>query len=452
MPEQYLERIRKSVADDRSPAGIAAAVGRLVGNGSLGGGERLPTVRSLARALDVSPSTVTDAWRRLQHAGLVSTEGRRGSFVRARRQPDEPGRFWQVPVDPHTYRLDLSTGTPDPRLLPPLGPALAALHDEPPVSSYLDSPTLPALAEVLREDWPFEPQTLTIVDGAMDALDRIIDTVVTFGDRVIVETPGFPPTLDMLELAGAELVPVPVADGGPDLAALAAAVGAGASAFVLQPRSHNPTGWSVDADHVSRMADLLRGTGILVIEDDHSGTVSGAPLHSVGAHLPDQVVHIRSFSKSYGPDLRLAAIGGTATVIDAVIHRRQLGPAWSSRLLQRVLLHLLTDPSTDDLVTRAAETYGKRRRMLCEALADRGFQVPGRSGFNLWLEVADETNALIALSARGIGAAPGSPFMVGEIGSHHLRLTVSMVDTGTDDLADDLAAAASIPPGRRVGA
>ena len=446
----HLATITNAVDGDRSPSAIAASVGRLIGHGSLGAGDRLPTIRVLARALEVSPSTITDAWRRLQSAGLVATEGRRGTFVRGRRQPDEAGRFWQVPVDPRTYRLDLSTGTPDPHLLPPLGPALAALHDEPPVVSYLDAPTLPDLADRLRDDWPFPPETLTVVDGAMDALDRVIGATVTYGDRVIVETPGFPPALDMLELAGAELVPVPVIDGGPELSSLAVAVAGGATALLLQPRSHNPTGWSMDADRVARIADLLRGTDILVIEDDHSGTVAGAPLHSIGTHLPSQVVHVRSFSKAYGPDLRLAALGGTASVVDAVVHRRQLGPAWSSRLLQGVLLHLLSDPEADRLVSRAAATYTARREAITMALAERGITIPGRSGFNLLMPIADETNALIALSARGIGAAPGSPFQVGPNRAHHLRLTVSTVDDDIDTLADDLAEAASIPAGRRM--
>ena len=452
MPMNHIQTIADTTGADRSAAGIATTIGRLINHGTLEGGDRLPTVRALARSLDVSPSIVADAWRRLQHAGLLDTAGRRGSFVRARRRPNEPGRFWQVPVHRHTYRLDLSTGTPDPALLPPLGPALAALHDQPPVSSYLDQPMLPALAEVLDERWPFKPEALTIVNGAIDALDRVISTVVGYGDRVLVEDPGFPPILDMLELAGAELIPVPFVDGGLDPDALAAGLAAEPSLLILQPRAHNPTGWSHDAGRMERLADLLDGTEVFVIEDDHSGEVSGAPLYSLGTRMPDRVVHIRSFSKAYGPDLRLAAIGGAAPVVDAVVHRRQLGPVWSSRLLQNVLLNLLTDPATTEIVARAEAAYAERRSTLVDCLADHGIAVPGRSGFNLWLEVEDETNALIALSAKGIGAAPGSPFVVGNGGGSHLRLTVATVAGDFGELAAVIAQAASIPPGRRVGA
>lgn len=452
MPEPALTAITSAVGTSAGPAEIASAIGRLISDGSISSGDRLPTVRALARSLDVSPSVVADSWRRLHHAGLLVTEGRRGSFVRARRQPEDPGRFWQVPVDPHTYRLDLSTGTPDPALLPPLGPALAALRDEPPVSSYLDQPTLPALSELLRRRWPFEPEALTVVDGALDALDRIIASTVNFGDRVLVEDPGFPPTIDMLELAGAELIPVQMVEGGLDPDSLSRGLAMDPSLLVLQPRAHNPTGWSHDAERVDLLADLLEGSDLLIIEDDHSGEVSGSALHSLGTRLPDQVVHIRSFSKAYGPDLRLAAVGGSGPVVDAMVHRRQLGPAWSSRLLQGVLLQLLTDQATADTVAAAAAAYSTRRTSLIDSLGSHGVAVPGTSGINLWLEVGDETNALVALSARGIGAAPGSPFMVGPGTPPHLRLTVATVDTGFDELAATLAEAASIPPGRRVGA
>ncbi|MEL7158272.1 MAG: GntR family transcriptional regulator, partial [Actinomycetota bacterium] len=165
---------------DRTATGIAHAIGRLISTGDLATGSRLPTVRAVARQLDVSPTTVAEAWRILQHHGAIATEGRRGTFVRGARQV-APGRYWQVPVDPGTFALDLSTGTPDPALLPPLGPLLGRLELDPHVTSYLDAPVVPELAKRLRDDWPFEPELLTVVDGAQDALDRHDRPVVVHG-------------------------------------------------------------------------------------------------------------------------------------------------------------------------------------------------------------------------------------------------------------------------------
>ena len=66
---------------DRTPRGIAATVSRLISAGTLSVGDRLPTVRVLARELGVSPTTVSDAWQSLAAVGSIRTQGRAGSFV-----------------------------------------------------------------------------------------------------------------------------------------------------------------------------------------------------------------------------------------------------------------------------------------------------------------------------------------------------------------------------------
>ena len=61
-------------------------------------------------------------------------------------------------------------------------------------------------------------------------------------DRVVVETPTFPPLLDMLELAGADIVGVPVDAEGLEPGGLADALAEPTRAIFVQPRAHNPTG------------------------------------------------------------------------------------------------------------------------------------------------------------------------------------------------------------------
>ncbi|HAN35327.1 MAG TPA: GntR family transcriptional regulator, partial [Acidimicrobiaceae bacterium] len=58
------------------------------------------------------------------------------------------------------------------------------------------------------------------------------------------------------------------------------------------------------------LAALLANSDALVVEDDHSGDIASGALVSLGKWLPQRTVHIRSYSKSHGPDLRLAAVGG----------------------------------------------------------------------------------------------------------------------------------------------
>lgn len=435
--------IAASIAgSDRSPLGIARAVGRLVSGGDLKAADRLPTVRSLAGALGVSPTSVAEAWSILRQSGMIVTDGRRGTFVRVRPDGAGDGRVWKVPVEPGRYAVDLSTGTPDPELLPPLGAILRTLGAEPIVTSYLDRPVLEELEYDLLERWPFPPERLTVVNGALDALDRLVSSLVGMGDRVVVENPTFAPIGDLVERAGAEVIGVRLDDEGIDVDDLAGALTRRPSLLILQPRAHNPTGVSMTSQRAAELAQLLDDTDTTVIEDDHSGAVAGAELHTLGRYLPDRVVHVHSFSKAYGPDLRLAAVGGAAPPIDDLVRRRQLGPSWSSRLLQAILHRLLTDPGVDAVLTAAAAAYADRRSRLTRALDGRGIEVGGGSGLNLWLPVHDEQPARVALATRGIGAAPGSPFQIGTADGPHLRITTARVRDGFDELAEHLAEAA----------
>ena len=449
-----VERLIAAAIDggDRSPVGVAKAVGRLVSEGKLSGGERLPTVRTLARVLRLSPTSVAEAWSALKRAGTIVTDGRRGTFVRDRTDRAGGGRAWRVPVESGVYEVDLSTGTPDPALLPSIGTILETLGADPVVTSYLDRPVLAELEALLLDRWPFVPERLTVVNGALDAVDRLIAASVGMGDRVVVENPTFAPIGDLLERAGAEVIGVRLDEEGIVVEDLAAALGHRPRLLILQPRAHNPTGIGMTAERAQALAGLLADTDTLVIEDDHSGAVAGADLHTVGVYLPEQVVHIHSFSKAYGPDLRLAAVGGASEPIDEMIRRRQLGPSWSSRLLQAILLRLLTDPGTDELLEASAATYSRRRRLLMDALAENGIELPGGSGFNLWLPVHDEQWALVALASRGIGVAPGSPFQIGPADGPHVRITTARVADGFEELAGHLADAAGAATHRSLPA
>ncbi len=416
------ERVREAITQgpnpDRSARGIAAVVSRMITSGELTPGDRLPTVRWLAGELRVSPTTVSEAWQGLTDAGVITTRGRLGSFVERLGAPMAPRRYRSVTEGSGHFALDLSTGTPDPALLPDLSSALARVSRGGSLTtSYLDDPVLPALHEVLTDSWPFPPEALTVVDGAMDALDRIATSLLRRGDRVVVENPTFPPLLDLLEQLGMDIIGVEVDTEGIVPPSLAAALELAPTALFTQPRAHNPLGISASATRVTELAALLAARmaarPVTIIEDDHAGDIATAPLASLGAHLPERTIHIRSFSKSHGPDLRLAAVGGAGEPISRMARRRILGAGWSSRLLQAVLADLLTSETTRAEIATARATYASRRATVCAALTERAVTFTGTDGINLWIDVADERSAQLSLASRGVGTAPGKPFVVG---------------------------------------
>jgi DNA-binding transcriptional MocR family regulator len=430
--------------DEPSAHGLAQAVAAVIREGGLSAGDRLPPIRTVASELALSPTTVSAAWGRLARAGAVRTDGRRGTTVTDQSRPSA-SRYQQAFERPAALALDLSTGVPDAGLLPSLTRALASLTTAGTPGSYLDEPVLPELAEVLIAQWPYAVQRLAVVDGAMDGMELVARTALRFGDRVVVEHPCFPPMVDLLESVGAQVVPVRVDAEGLETDGLREALSAPVAAVFLQPRAQNPTGVSLTERRAGALAELLDGTATLVVEDDSAGAALGGETVSLGRWRPEHTAYIRSFSKSHGPDLRLAALSAPADLLRALEARRQVGQGWSSRLLQRILLSLLTDPAAVEEVEQAAREYARRRAVLVDALAEHGVDVDGTEGINVWVPVQDETAAVVRLASAGIGVTPGSPFTLLPGDRDHVRVTVGLAREGHAELAAQIAAAARTP-------
>jgi DNA-binding transcriptional MocR family regulator len=437
------QRTSLGTLDDRTPGGIASAIARQITDGEFRPGDRLPTVRDVAIELGVSPATVSAAWQLLGRAGLVVSRGRSGSFVRS------APRDW-LPRSYHDFasqadvRLDLSRGTPDPELLPSLGPALNSMAARAHTSSYQLKPDIPELHDLMRATWPSPVESLTVLNGALDAIDRILASVARFGDRVAVESPGFPPFFELLEQYGLEPIPLALDEHGVVPASLASALGRKPVAVLLQPRAQNPTAVSMNAERAADLARVIarhpNGDDVVIIQDDHSSAISTAEDVTLAHWLPQQVLHIRSFSKTHGPDLRIAALGGPRKLVDRIVSRRLLGPGWTSRMLQTALHTLLTSPASIAEVDNARAIYAARRRAMRDALASRGIDLPLGDGINVWLPVADERAAIVRLGAGGILVASGGAFQLASEGDH-IRVTAGIVRENVDELADALVAA-----------
>jgi len=254
------------LVSDRSAETIAKAFGALVQRGTLTHGDKLPPIRSVASHLGVSTTTISEAWSVMAAHGMIETDRRRGTTVRAQLAQGR-SRYWQVPVEPGTLPVDLSTGTPDPSLLPNIGNVLARISADLAVVSYVDTPVLDELDVELRSLWPYTPPALTVVDGALDGFERTMRALISLGDAVVVEDPTYPPLLDTLESLGASVIGVPVDRDGISSAALTNVMDRAPRAIVIQTGPHNPTGAQISQARLAELATVIDGTSTLVIED-----------------------------------------------------------------------------------------------------------------------------------------------------------------------------------------
>jgi len=427
-----------------------------VRDGRLPAGAALPPVRGLADELGVSPATVAAAYRSLRQRGVVETAGRNGTRIRARPAVAGPRAALRLPVPPGVR--DLSAGEPDPRLLPPMGPALRRLAADAGVpAGYRDAGPVPELVDLARDRLAADGVSmrgaeLTITGGALDGLERLLSAHLRPGDRVAVEDPGWANLLDLAAALGLDAVGVPVDDDGPTEAGLRAALASGARAVVVTTRAHNPTGAALSRNRAAALRAVLRDAGdVLVVEDDHAGELAEVPLHAL-AGATARWAFLRSVSKPYGPDLRLAVLAGDEATVARVVGRMRLGAGWVSTLLQRLVIQLCRDEAVHARVRRAAATYAARREALRDALRARGLPARGRSGINVWLPVPDETAAVGRLREQGYAVAPGSLYRLNSPPA--IRLTTSDLGLGeVPRLADAVAAAVrGTPAGIRLSA
>jgi DNA-binding transcriptional MocR family regulator len=434
--DTMIEAIRNHLAEPTA-RGLSDAVSLAVRAGDIETGARLPPIRMVAMEFSLSPSTVSKAWQRLAQAGLVFSDGARGSYISST-VDSRPARYRRALQYSAQFEIDLSSGLPDAALLPDLAGAFSRFNGTAHSDSYLGETVLPELGAALRDDWAAGFESLTVVDGGMDGLDLIIGSVVQLGDRVAVEHPGYPPLLDILEATGARPVGVDLDDDGMVPDSLRVALDEGATVVFLQPRAQNPTGAALTQRRAAELAKLLESYAALVVEFDFAGEISSAPLVTLNSRLPSRSLHIRGYSSSFGPELRLGVIGGPTALIDPIIHRRHLGQGWTSRILQSLLLDLVTHETSIGAVLDAKREYARRRAALVSALKGHGVRVRGRDGINVWIPVANEVAALMSLASQGIGVAPGTPYAARAGMEPHICVTSGLLPVGQ---ADEIAAA-----------
>lgn len=389
----------------KTAAEIADSVERAIRDGRLKPGDDLASVRKAAAQLRVSPATVVSGYRILRERGMITTRQRSRTTVTAR-----PPLAVRPAVPLPDSVVDLSSGNPDPRLLPSLQEAVGSV--DLPIRLYGETSVLPELRDLARVacDLAGIDRRVAVTSGGMDGLERVLLAHLKAGDQVALEDPSYVGVLDLIR--SMNLVPrsMPLDDSGVLPEAAEAALAAGARAMIVTPRWQNPTGAALSAERAADLRQILaRFPSVLVVQDDHAGdTLSFAQENVVNGRARWAVV--RSLSKVLGPDLRVGMVAGDALTVGRIEGRQAVGYGWVSHVLQRLVAHMWSSPITAQQVARARATYDARRQSLLDALAEFDISAQGRSGYNVWIPVDAEEPVVRELLHRGWATRAGEPY------------------------------------------
>ena len=260
-----------------------------------------------------------------------------------------------------------------------------------------------------------------ITAGTQQAIDLIVKLLLEPGDRVCMEEPGYTPAKILFELAGAEIVSVPVDDEGLDVSKLDKAV-ASAKLVYVTPSSQFPLGMTMSLPRRVALIEWAKRSGAVILEDDYNGEYrySGRPLPALyGLAPPGRVLYAGSFSKLLFPSLRLGYVVVPPDAAEQFAAARWLVDRHSPPLEQAVLADFIDEGHFARHVRRMRTLYAERQGALVEAASkdlDGILEVPALdAGLHLigWLgESMTEAAILQAAASSGIELTPTSWFGV----------------------------------------
>jgi DNA-binding transcriptional MocR family regulator len=427
---------------------IARRYAGAIEKGTIGPGERFPSVRQLAADENASVSTVLQAIAQLETLGLVEARPRSGHFVRARARPPAPrpacapesAAASQVAVAALVARIyhaardrslvHLGSAVPDAALLPTraLARAMASATRRPPDAGarYEMPPGLSELRHLVARralGWgcALSEEDLVVTSGATEAIHLCLLALARPGDAVAVESPAYYGTLQTLEALGLRVIEIPcLPDTGLDLDELERRVDRHRVAAVLAvPNFSNPLGSCMPDAAKERLVRIVSARGIPLIEDDVYGDLAFAATRPKPAKAYDtdgSVMFCGSFSKTIAPGWRIGFVAPGRWRERVELLKFSLNVA-TPTLPQRAIARFLAGGSYDRHLRTLRETLAGITARTAAAVAEAfpaGTRVSHPTGgCFLWVEMPDGIDAL-ALHARaldaGVSIAPGPIF------------------------------------------
>lgn len=426
---------------------------------ALGPGDRLPSIRSFAETMNVSPSTVVEAYDRLAAEGVI--RARRGSGFYVAGENPAPMQVAQMgpprarEIDPFwvsRQSLGAAPGSLQPGCgwLPEdwmpqdalrKGLRAQAKADGTVLTNYAGARGSGALLRVLRtrfaqESLPVAPDQIMLTGSASQALDLICRLLLSPGDIVLVDDPGYFNFHALLRAHRVRVVGVPYGPDGPDLAAFASALQQRPRLYITNSALHNPTGATISPQVAHRLLSLAAMQDLTVVEDDTFADLEPEPSPRLAAlDGLNRVLRIGGFSKTLSASLRCGHIAGRADWIEALIDLQVAtsfgGP---SPVAAELLAGVLTGGGYRRHLADLHRRLSLARKRVTAQLAPLGIAplLQPRGGFYLWcrfpdgIDTADVARRCIA---DGIILAPGNVFSPTEGASRFMRFNVAQMDS-----------------------
>jgi 2-aminoadipate transaminase len=287
------------------------------------------------------------------------------------------------------------------------------------------------------------PEGLIVTTGSQQALDLLGKTLISPGDKVIVEGPTFLATIQCFRLYGAQLISAPIDADGVDVDKLEQLIAEHKPKFVyLIPTFGNPSGAMLSLARRKKVLELAVKYQTLMVEDDPYGDLyfGKAPppsIMSLTREVPgsrELVAHCGSLSKVLSPGLRIGWMIAPAELLAKATMCKQFSDAHTSTFAQATAAQYLKSGRMPDTLAHVRKVYGERAQAMGAALKRElgdaiAFEQPG-GGLFFWARLTGANGKLAdanVLAQRAIeklvAFVPGAPFFAEKPDVATLRLS-----------------------------
>ena len=289
---------------------------------------------------------------------------------------------------------------------------------------------------------------LIVTTGSQQALDLLGKTLISPGDKVIVEGPTFLATIQCFRLYGAELISAPIDGNGVKTDELEKLIAEHKPKFVyLIPTFGNPSGAMLSLERRKAVLEMAVKHNTLIVEDDPYGDLyfGDAPppsLLNLSATVPgsrELLVHCGSLSKVLSPGLRVGWMIGPAELLAKATMCKQFSDAHTSTFAQATAAQYLKAGCMPATLANVRKVYAERAQAMGDALrkelGDAIEFVQPQGGLFVWArltgaggKVADGNVLAKRAIEKGVAFVPGTPFFCANPDNATFRLSFATAD------------------------
>jgi DNA-binding transcriptional MocR family regulator len=421
-------------------------------------GDKIPSVRKISSTLNVSTTTVFQAYSIMEDRGLITSRPRSGFIISGKRSGASSSAKDIIPLAEfvNIYAMErimmentrkygvinFSILAPVNELLPiaKINKAMQASVKEVAIDNY-QYPFLEGHPRLLSQvalhsfEWNKRilPKDILITNGCMEAISLCLDTVTRRGDIVAVESPSYHAVLQCLESRGLKALSIGVDPvTGLNIDELEGALMHNkVAACIFMPACHNPTGASMPEENKIRLVKLLGERNIPLIEDDALGELyfgSTRPLPAKAYDTYDNVLYCSSFSKTLPPGFRIGWVAAGKYQPEVEMHKFSNNISTNSLLQDAIGRYLEGGTYNSHLKKLRAAIkvqYGKYIEAILRYFPDVIKLSTPSGGFSFWIEFPEKLDITemqkVALM-KGISFCPGHIFSPSERFKNYIRI------------------------------